>query len=378
MIPFNKLFHTGNELTYIADALKNDRISGDGIYTQRCETFFETKFGFKKAMLTSSCTHSLEMCALLTNIQPGDEVIMPSYTFVSMANAFVLRGAVIRFADSAANSPNVDANVIEDLITSKTKAIVVIHYGGIASEVDKIKTIADKHNLYLIEDAAHAVDSYYKGKALGGFGQLATFSFHDTKNITCGEGGMLVINDEHFAKRSEILREKGTNHAAFLRNEVSRYNWVDIGSSFLTSDVSAAYLYAQFLDLDNIQRKRKNIWNIYYHGLKALEEKGFFKLPFIPEGANHNAHIFYIVCKSMKTRDAYISHMRTNEIKVQFHYLTLHDSPYYQSLHDGRDLPNAKQYAECLVRLPLFAGLTDDEINLVIKNTYDFFIKDDE
>jgi len=378
MIPFNKIFHTENELTYITRALQSDRISGGGPYTEQCEAFFEKRYNFRKALLTSSCTHSLEMTALLIGLKPGDEVIMPSYSFVSMANAFLLRGAKAVFADSEADSPNIDPDGVEALITDKTRAIIVIHYGGIACQVDKLRAIADKHGIYLIEDAAHCIDAYYKDKPLGSFGQLSAFSFHDTKNVTCGEGGMLVINDEHFAKRAEIMREKGTNHASFLRNEVSRYDWIDIGSSFLASDISAAFLYAQFLDIDNIQTKRKNIWKKYYDGLTPLAEKGFFSMPHIPEGATHNAHIFYIVCKSMKARGEYISYMRASNIKVQFHYLTLHDSPYYQSLHEGRKLPNAKYYAECLVRLPLFVDLTDEEINLIIKNTYDFFIEHDE
>ena len=261
------------------------------------------------------------------------------------------------------------------MITPRTKAIVVIHYSGIACRIDKIKSIAEKHKLCLIEDAAHCIDSYYNGKPLGSFGHLSAFSFHETKNITCGEGGMLVINDENLIKRAEIIREKGTNHSSFMRNEVSRYHWIDIGSSFLASDISAAYLYSQLSVIDEIQQKRKDIWNKYYNELKPLGNSGLLCLPFVPEDSAHNAHIFYIVCKSGETRDEYIKYMLAHDVKVQFHYLTLHNSPYHRSLHDGRKLPNAKRFDECLVRLPLFPDLSEQQIEKVIKNTYGFFSK---
>ncbi|MGZ3819054.1 MAG: dTDP-4-amino-4,6-dideoxygalactose transaminase, partial [Mucilaginibacter sp.] len=304
---------------------------------------------------------------------PGNEVIMPSYTFVSMANAFLLRGAKIVFADSNALNPNIDIDQIESLITPFTKAIVVVHYAGIACDMVHLKAIADKHSIFLIEDAAQAIDSYHEKRPLGSIGHLAAFSFHETKNISCGEGGLLVINDEAFFKRAEIIREKGTNRSAFFRGEVDKYNWVDIGSSFLPSDLLAAFLYAQLENLEAIQEKRKAIWDTYYKNLLPLEKQNKVKLPQLPAYAVNNGHIFYLICKDLETRMAYINYMKANEVQTPFHYVSLHDSPFYKDKHDGRILPMVQTYQDCLVRLPLFYDLQSNEIDKVIELTLQFF-----
>src|SRR5664280_1420296 len=309
-IPFNKPFLTGREFEYINDAVSRGKISGNGYYTQKCHEFFQERYGFKKCLLTTSCTDALEMAAILCNIMPGDEVIIPSYTFVSTANAFVLRGAKIVFADSREDHPGIDENKIESLITSRTKVILPVHYAGVACEMDKIMDVAKRHNLFVVEDAAQAIDSYYKGKPLGGIGHLGCFSFHETKNIQCGEGGMLVINDERFCKRAEIIWEKGTNRAEFFRGEVNKYGWVDIGSSFLPSEVIAAFLWAQIEHLDEIQTKRKEHWNRYYDALKPLADKGCFQLSIIPSYATNNAHMFYLVCISLEDRSNLITYLK--------------------------------------------------------------------
>ncbi len=372
-IPFNKPFLTGNETAYIEQAVRSGKISGDGLFTKKCHHFFEDKYGFKKVLLTTSCTDALEMAAILLNIQEGDEIIAPAYSFVSTVNAFVLRGAKIVFADSEASNPNIDATKIEALITSKTKAIVPIHYAGMACDMDMIMDIANRRNLYVVEDAAQAIDSYYKDKPLGSIGQLAAFSFHETKNIISGEGGMLVINDEQFLQRAEIIREKGTNRSAFFRGEVDKYNWVDIGSSFLPSDIIAAFLYAQIENIDAIQAKRNTSWQAYYEGLKPLQDAGKIKLPFIPKFATNNAHIFYLVCNTVEDRVALIDHLKKQDIYAVFHYLSLHKSPYYREKHDGRDLPESDHYSDCLIRLPMYFELTEEEINAVINGVKSFF-----
>jgi len=292
MIPFNKPFFTGQETEYIKQAVSSGKISGNGTFTNKCQNFFEKKYGFKKCLLTNSCTDALEMSAILCDIQPGDEVIVPSYTFVSTANAFVLRGAKIVFADSRLDHPGIDESKIERLITSRTKMIVPVHYAGVACNMDVIMEIAKRHHLFVVEDAAQAIDSYYKGRPLGGIGHIGCFSFHETKNIQCGEGGMIVINDERFCKRAEIIWEKGTNRAEFFRGEVNKYGWVDIGSSFLPSEITAAFLFAQIEHLDEIQTRRKQIWNTYYDELKTLEKLNFLKLPYTPEYASNNGHLF--------------------------------------------------------------------------------------
>ncbi|MFN3445608.1 MAG: dTDP-4-amino-4,6-dideoxygalactose transaminase [Bacteroidia bacterium] len=370
MIPFNKPFLTGKETTYITEAVKSGKISGDGIYTKKCHTYFEEKYGFKKCLLTTSCTDALEMAAILINIQPGDEVIMPSYTFVSTANAFVLRGAKIVFTDSNTTHPGMNEDNIEALITPNTKAIVPVHYAGVACNMDKIMAIAQKHNLFVIEDAAQAIDAYYTGadgikKPLGGIGHLSAFSFHETKNIMSGEGGMLVINDEQFKQRAEIIREKGTNRSSFFRGEVDKYGWVDMGSSFLPSDIIAAFLYAQLEHLDDIQQKRLNNWNTYHRLLSPLAQKEFIKLPHITDGSTNNAHMFYIVCKNLSERTGLITHLKNAGINAVFHYLSLHKSPFYESKHDGRVLPITDFYSDTLLRLPMYYELSEAEIEQI-------------
>jgi len=379
-IHFNKPYFTGKEGQYILDAVQTGKISGNGKYTLLCHEFLQHRYGFKKCLLTTSCTDALEMAAILLNIQPGDEVIMPAYTFVSTANAFVLRGAKIVFADSGSENPNMDVDRIEELINEKTVAIVVVHYAGIVCNMDKVMQLSSKYDLKVIEDAAQAIESFYinkKGdkKALGSIGHMAAFSFHETKNIISGEGGMLVINDPQFEKRAEIIWEKGTNRSAFFRGEVDKYNWVDIGSSFLPSDIIAAFLYAQLEQIETIQAKRLEIWNHYYTGLKYLEEENMISLPVIPRHATNNAHMFYIVCKSPEIRDGLITFLKSRGILTVFHYLSLHKSPFYEPKHDGRHLEWSDLYSERLVRLPMYFELSDDQVQQIINSIKDFFYK---
>ena len=364
-IPFNLPHLTGKEAHYMYQAVYNGKLSGNGEYTKKCQQFFEERYGFKKCLLTTSCTDALEMAAMLCDIKPGDEVIVPSYTFVSSALAFVRAGAKIVFADSMKCNPNIDADKIEALITPKTKVIVPVHYAGIACDMDKIMDIANRHNLLVVEDAAQSIDSFYKGKPLGSIGHLSAFSFHETKNIISGEGGMLAINDERFVRRAEIIWEKGTNRAEFFRGEVNKYGWVDTGSSFLPSEVIAAFLWAQIESLDDIQTKRKSLWNRYYELLKPMADRGCFRLPDIPDYATNNAHMFYLVCNSLEERSALINKFKENDILAVFHYLSLHSSPYYQDKHDGRDLPNCDRYADCLVRLPMYYDLTENDVERI-------------
>ena len=378
MIPFNKPYLTGKEAHYMYEAVFTGKLSGNGMFTQRCQAYFEQRYGFKKCLLTTSCTDALEMAAILCNIQPGDEVIIPSYTFVSTALAFVREGAKIVFADSRSEHPNIDVDLIESLITPKTRVIVPVHYAGMACDMDQIMALANKYNLLVVEDAAQAIDSYYNplplkgdiktdGRPLGSIGHLSAFSFHETKNIISGEGGMLAINDERFIHRAEIIWEKGTNRAEFFRGEVNKYGWVDIGSSFLPSEVIAAFLWAQIEHLDEIQNKRKQHWNRYYNALKPLADKGYFSIPLIPEYATNNAHMFYLVCPSLTDRTMLINTLKQNDILAVFHYLSLHSSPYYHEKHDGRVLANCDMFADCLVRLPLFYELTDENLDKIIE-----------
>jgi dTDP-4-amino-4,6-dideoxygalactose transaminase len=375
MIPFNKPHLTGKEAHYIYDAVYGQgKLSGNGKYTQLCHDFFQKRYGFKKCLLTTSCTDALEMAALLLELQPGDEVIMPSYTFVSTANAFVLRGAHIRFVDSRADHPGMDEDKVEELITSKTKAIVVVHYAGVACDMDKIMQIADKHGLLVVEDAAQAIDSYYTGvdgaiKPLGGIGHLAAFSFHETKNIQCGEGGMLVVNDDRFAKRAEIIWEKGTNRAAFFRGDVDKYGWVDIGSSFLPSEISASFLYAQLEELDEIQQLRLAIWSRYNEAFNHQKYTAKFSIPDIPLFSTNNAHMFYLVLPCANSRDEFIRSLNKSGINTVFHYQSLHSSLFYHARHDGRTLSNCDHFSDCLVRLPLWVGLMPKLESIIEKVT---------
>jgi len=364
-IPFNRPFFTGLEPKHVSMAALQGKISGNGIFTRKCHAFFEQRYGFRKVLLTTSCTDALEMAAILCGIEAGDEVIMPSYTFVSTANAFILRGAKIVFADSETSNPNIDASLIESLITAKTRVIVVVHYAGIACDMGRIMEIANRHSLLVVEDAAHAVDSFYLDRPLGSIGHLAAFSFHETKNITCGEGGMLVINDERFLDRSEIIWEKGTNRAAFNRGEVDKYGWVDIGSSFLPSELTAAFLSGQIEMLDEIQLRRKAIFNSYQSALAHLEASGKIRLPFCPAYASQNGHLFYILTRNLDTRDRLISFLARKGIQAVFHYLSLHSSSYYSPKHDGRQLPNSDHFSSNLIRLPFFYNLQDQDIEKI-------------
>lgn len=377
MIPFNKPHLTGKELQYIQKAVETGKISGNGKFTQLCHQFFEKQYHIQKALLTTSCTDALEMSALLLNIEVGDEIIMPSYTFVSTANAFILRGATIRFIDSKKEHPGLDENQIENLINERTKAIVVVHYAGVACNMKKIMEIADRHQVFVVEDAAQAIDNYYINEdneklALGSIGHLATFSFHETKNIIAGEGGLLAINYPKFVERAEIIWEKGTNRSAFFRKEVSKYNWIDIGSSFLPSEITAAFLFAQIEHLEQIQKRRLECWNYYYKNLLNWAQTLNIQLPFIPNYSTNNAHIFYLVCENQTQRDALIQHMKEKNILTVFHYLSLHKSPFFEKKHDGRPLPNSDVYSNCLVRLPLFVNLTQEQIKYIVENLHDF------
>ena len=368
-IPFNKPHLTGKEAHYMYQAVAEGKLSGNGAFTKKCQQFFEERYGFKKCLLTTSCTDALEMATILCDIQPGDEVIVPSYTFVSSALAFVRAGAKIIFADSMKENPNIDAEKIESLITPRTKAIVPVHYAGVACDMDRIMEIANKHNLIVVEDAAQAIDSYYKGRPLGSIGHLSAFSFHETKNIIAGEGGMLCINDERFIRRAEIIWEKGTNRAEFFRGEVNKYGWVDTGSSFLPSEVIAAFLWAQLEHLDDIQSRRKHLWELYNTCLSplTLSPNSLIALPGLPEYATNNAHMFYVVCNSLEQRTALIKHLKDNGVLAVFHYLSLHSSPYYQEKHDGRALLECDRYADCLVRLPMYYDMKDEEVLEICK-----------
>jgi dTDP-4-amino-4,6-dideoxygalactose transaminase len=372
MIPFNKPFLTGRETEYIQQAVASGKISGDGMFTKKCHQFFEQRYGFKKCLLTTSCTDALEMAAILIDIQPGDEVIIPSYTFVSTANPFVLRGAKIVFADSEESNPNIDVQKIARLITTRTKAIVPVHYAGVACDMDALMALANEHNLFVVEDAAQAIDAYYNGKPLGSIGHLAAFSFHETKNVIAGEGGMLTINDERFIHRAEIIREKGTNRSSFFRGEVDKYGWVDIGSSFLPSEVIAAFLFAQLEHLGEIQKRRLCLWERYD---KAFRNANLHRceLPYLPTGASNNAHMYYIVTKSLDDRTALIERCKASNIHPVFHYLSLHKSPFFESKHDGRDLVNADYFSERLLRLPFYYTLSEADQDLVIDQVIQFF-----
>lgn len=376
-IPFNKPFLTGKETEYIEDAVMFGKISGNGDFTQKSHQYFRERYGFKKCLLTTSCTDALEMTAILVDIQPGDEVIMPSYTFVSTANAFILRGAHIRFVDSRKDHPGMDEDLIEELITPKTKAIVAVHYAGVACDMEKIMDIANRHNLFVVEDAAQAIESYYTfsdgiRKPLGSIGHLGCFSFHETKNIIAGEGGMLVVNDDELQARAEIIWEKGTNRSAFFRGEVDKYGWKDIGSSFLPSELTAAFLYAQLENLEKIQAKRRFIWKKYHIGLQLMGEQLGIRLPEIPEYATNNAHMYYLICESAVQREQLLAYLKKKKILAVFHYLSLHKSDFFKKKHDGRELPSSDLYTNRLIRLPFYFELGVAEQNYIIKNIIRF------
>ena len=378
MIPFNKPFIIGNELRYIEEAVKSGKISGDGHFTKKCQQFFEQKYGFQKVLLTTSCTDALEMAAILCDVKEGDEVIVPSYTFVSSANAFALRGAKIIFVDSESEQPNISVAAIAKHVNPKTKVIVPVHYAGVACDMEAIMQLAVEHNLFVVEDAAQAIDSYFTfsdgtRKPLGGIGHFAAFSFHETKNIIAGEGGMLVINDARFNQRAEVIREKGTNRSAFFRGEINKYGWVDIGSSFLPSELISAFLYAQLEQLDKVQERRLYIWNLYYLGLRELEETGKLSLPVIPDYVTNNAHMFYIICKTYEERTALIQKLKENEIHAVFHYLSLNKSDYYLKDNEPIDISNSDRFTDCLLRLPLYFDLTNDEVKYITSIINSFY-----
>lgn len=374
MIPFNKPPFIGKELEYIQKAIKNSKISGDGEYTKKCNSWFENNFGCKKALLTTSGTHALDMSAILIDIQTGDEVIMPSYTFTSTANAFVLRGAKIVFVDIRPDTMNIDEKLIENAITDKTKAIVPVHYAGVACEMDTIMEIAKKYNLFVIEDAAQGVMSKYNKSYLGTIGHIGCYSFHETKNYSCGEGGALLLNDERFIERAEILREKGTNRSKFFRGQVDKYTWVDMGSSYLPSEINAAYLFAQLEESEKINNDRLKSWNYYYNNLKILKELNKIELPAIPNKCEHNAHMFYIKVKNLEERTGLINHLKANDILSVFHYIPLHSAPAGQKYGEfnGFDKYTTIE-SDRLMRLPMYFGLKVEELDKIISCIKDFY-----
>lgn len=374
MISFNVPPYIGEEDKYIKQAIESRKICGDGQFTKKCNKKFEELTGTKKALITTSGTSALEMSAILADIKPGDEVIMPSYTFVSTANAFVLRGAKIVFVDIRPDTMNIDETLIEDAITEKTKAIVPVHYGGVSCEMDTICDIAKRHNLLVIEDAAQGVMSYYKGKALGSIGDFGCYSFHETKNYSMGEGGAVLINHEGYIERAEIIREKGTNRTKFFRGQIDKYTWVDLGSSYLQSELNCAYLYAQIENPDIINNDRLKSWNKYYELLTPLKEKGVIDLPVIPEGCQHNAHMFYIKTKNIEERSRLIKFLKENGIGAVFHYIPLHSAPAGKEFgrFHGEDKFTTKE-SERLLRLPMYYGLKESDVEIVVSKVKEFY-----
>lgn len=376
MINFNVPPFTGKEFDYMKEAVSNLKICGDGPFTKKCDAWMEKRFGTKKALLTTSGSSALDMAALLCGLKPGDEVILPSFTFSSTANSFVLAGATLVFVDVRADTMNIDETKIEAAITEKTKVICPVHYAGVACEMDTIMDIAKRHNLMVVEDAAQAVMSTYKGKACGTIGDFGCFSFHETKNYSMGEGGAILINNENYIEKAEILREKGTNRAQFFRGQVAKYNWVDFGDSYLQSDLNAAYLWAQLEMADEINNNRIATWNAYYEAFKPLENAGIVTLPTIPEGCVHNAHMFYLKTKDLETRQEFIQHMRNNEIQCTFHYVPLHSAP--AGLKFGRFVGEDEHTtpdSDRLVRLPMYYNLDEKDLEKVINKTLEFFEK---
>lgn len=375
-IPFNIPLVIGKEINYILDVIEKRKISGDGEYTKKCCNFIEHRYDIKKVLLTTSCSTALDMTALLTEINIDDEVILPSYAFTSTANSFLIRGAKLKFVDIREDTLNIDENKIEDAVTNKTKAIVLVHYAGVSCEMKKIQEIAKKNNIFIIEDAAHAIESKYNNKYLGTISDFGCYSFHETKNLTCGEGGAILINNSQFVERAEIIREKGTNRSKFYRGEVDKYTWVDIGSSFLLSEILSAFLYAQLENIEIITNNRKKCWNYYYDNLDKLESKGFLKRPTIPYNCEHNGHLFYIILENQDIRDNLIDYLKSQGILAVFHYVPLHLSPMGKRLgYNIGDLPITERIASNLLRLPLYYDISKEEQKKVIDKIHKFFYK---
>lgn len=374
MIHFNVPPVVGNELQYMEEAIKNRKICGDGMFTKKCSAWMEEKTGTAKALLTTSCTHAIEMSAILSNIQPGDEVIMPSYTFVSTADAFVLRGAKVIFVDIRPETMNIDERLIEEAVTERTKAIVPVHYAGVACKMDEICDIAKRHNLFVIEDAAQGVMSFYKGRPLGTLGDYGCYSFHETKNYSMGEGGALLIKDPKNIERAEIIREKGTNRSKFFRGQIDKYTWMDAGSSYLPSDLNAAYLWAQLEKAEEIRNDRMASWNLYNQLLKELEEEGYIRLPEIPEECTHNAHMFYIKTKDLEERQNLISFLKAKGVGAVFHYIPLHSAPAGKKYGEffGKDIYTTSE-SERLLRLPLYYGLKEQDVMYITEQVKKFY-----
>ncbi|GAB6953674.1 dTDP-4-amino-4,6-dideoxygalactose transaminase [Mediterraneibacter glycyrrhizinilyticus] len=374
MINFNVPPVAGKELIYLEEAIRSKKICGDGAFTKRCSKWLEEQTGSERVLLTTSCTHATELAAILADIKPGDEVIMPSYTFVSTADAFVLRGAKAVFVDIRPDTMNIDETLIEDAITEKTRAIVPVHYAGVSCEMDTICDIAKRHNLYVIEDAAQGVMATYKGRPLGTIGDYGCYSFHETKNLSMGEGGALLIKDKENVLRAEIVREKGTNRSQFFRGEIDKYTWMDAGSSYLPSELNAAYLWAQLEDAQKIYDDRMRSWNLYYEQLKPLADEGRIELPVIPEGCVHNAHMFYIKTKDLEERSDLIFFLKGKQINGVFHYIPLHSSPAGKRLgvFHGEDKYTTKE-SERILRLPLYYGLNEDQVKMVTDSIYEYF-----
>jgi dTDP-4-amino-4,6-dideoxygalactose transaminase len=371
MIPFNKPLIIGNEQEYLIKVIKNGRFSGGGEFSQKCSEILQQRIGCAKAIMTPSCTAALEMAGLLCNLQPGDEVILPSFTFVTTASAFALRGAELVWCDIREDTKNIDETKIEALITPRTKAVVVVHYAGVACEMDAIVDICSRHQLFLIEDTAQAIDCYYKSKPLGGLGHLAALSFHETKNLQCGEGGALLVNNPDMIERAQFIRDKGTNRIHFNRGIVDKYTWVELGSSFLMSELQAAFLYPQFMELKNINRNRLGTWNLYYRLLKDLLPGE--KLPVIPPNIEHNGHMFYLILNNRQQRQKIIAFLENHDIMAIFHYIPLHRSPYWKGKYDNIYLPVTERVSETLLRLPLYYNMTGEEVKYVVKYITSFF-----
>ncbi len=370
LIKFNQPYISGKETESIRRAIDQGSLSGDGPQTGQVHEYCKKQFGFPHFWMTPSCTQALEMAAILCNAGPGDEIIIPSYTFVSTANAFVMRGATPVFADSHRDHPNVDPAEIESLITDQTTAIVVVHYAAMACEMDKIMEIAMKNHLWVVEDAAQCIDAKYNDRFLGGIGDFGALSFHETKNIHCGEGGALVVQNEDYARRAEIIREKGTNRSAFLRGEIDKYNWVDIGSSYLPSELNSAFLKPQLEKHSEVTAKRKLLWHKYHTNLEGIEEYGIER-PNVPDGCDHNGHIYYLICNDLEQRSTLISELKKAGIQSTFHYQALHQSPFFQAHHNGRSLPNAEKFTDCLVRLPMHFYLSEEDITRISQKIFE-------